>query len=198
MWFEESENEGTSKRSAINKIFKKSITKHRTINLNKLIIFLKSNNYYFNVVQYFNIEADVIIFISMKEGRKILKGVKYLLGTTNRALSCNVHNVNKMRSILILLKMIFNQLFINLEKKQQLVVDKNGQVIKFLNLVDTVIDTLSAPIDMYKNPVKNIHYKIKKYLARIKGPTAEEIDGNEDYLFDNYFNKPLNHLHSLN
>lgn len=79
-----------------------------------------------------------------------------------------------------------------------MVVDKNGQITKFLKLVDTVIDTLSFPLDMYRNPVKNIQYKIQKCLAHIKEPTSEEIDDDEDYLFENYFNKPLNYLHSLN
>lgn len=168
------------------------------MNLNMLIIFLKSNNCYLNAVQYFNIEADVIIFISIKEGRKILKGVKYLLGTTSRTLTCIVYNINKMRSILILLKMIFNQLFIKLEKKQHLVVDKNGQTIKFLKLVDTVIDILSAPFDLYQNQVKNIGHKINKCLAHIEEPTTEEINDDEDYLFQKYFNIPLNNLQSLN
>lgn len=197
MRFKKAEDKKRANKNEVFTTFKRSLNEPISTNLKSLIGFLNLNNYYLNVVQYYNIEADVILFASIKEGRKMLKGVKYFMANESVFPHCNVENIKKIRSKLILLKMVFNQLFIELEKKQHLVVDKNHQTIKFLQLVDTVIDRLSAPLHPYLNSSRLMYRQIKTDLITLEDPTTDKILDIENDLIKNYFDLPLIHLYSL-
>lgn len=170
-----------------------SIYEMKSINLMTLKNILLSNIYYLNVVQYYSIEANVIIFASIKEGRKILKAIKYELDTPR----CSFENVKEMRLKLLWLKMTFDQLFIALEEKQLLFIDKNHQTSDFLKLVDSVLDTLSSLIVTNKSAVKEICLTVSVKLAHITDPILEESLDRKGRSIDYYLIKPFLHLHSL-
>lgn len=165
--------------------------------MNYLIYFLKSNNYYLNLVQYHNIEANVITFVSIKEGTKILKGIKYELSTNDSPPRCNIENVIKMRSKLLWLKMIFDQLFIILEEKQPSVNNENHQTSNFLKLVDLVLDTLSISSGTKEDAVKDVCLTVSFLLDHLNHPTdkMKNIDQNDFNIY--YFIQPVFHLYSL-
>lgn len=158
---------------------------------------MKINNYHRNLVQYHNIEANVITFVSIKEGMKILKGIKYELGSNYTPVRCNADNIIKMKSKLLWLKMIFDQLFIVLEEKQPLVNNKNRQTFNFLKLVDLVLDTLSSSIGTIENPVKNVCLKVSLQLDHINDPILKEENVDQNSFNEYYFIEPFNHLYSL-
>ncbi|VVC31352.1 Hypothetical protein CINCED_3A010289 [Cinara cedri] len=55
-----------------------SDTSEGTYNLAALQSKLKTDRHYLNIVQYDNIVADVILYVALKEGYKIMKAMKYL------------------------------------------------------------------------------------------------------------------------
>lgn len=161
------------------------------MSLNMLKDFLKLNTYYLNIIMYKNIFVDVMLMISIKEGRKILKGIKHLLNFENASNLCTVEGIAEIRSYLLLLKMVIDVLFTTIEKNTHIFVDKNDRLKKFLKLLDSIMDTLNTDIDT--RYVKILCSKVCMDLDLIKNPKI--VEGNDFNVY--YLKEPLRNLYDL-
>lgn len=178
----------------LEKTTKSHVESSKNINamsLNMLMDFLKLNNYYLNIIMYKNIFVDVMLMISIKEGRKILKGTKHLLNFENASNLCTVEGIAEIRSYLLLLKMVIDVLFTTIEKNTHIFVDKNYQLKKFLSLLDSIMDTLNT--DIGTPNVNTLCSKVCMELDHIQNPKI--VEGNE--FSEYYFKEPLRHLYDL-
>lgn len=162
------------------------------MNLNTLREFFKLNNYYLNIIQYKNIFVNVIVYISIKEGRKILKGIKHLLDIEKTVNKCTIDGIVEIRSYLLLLKMVIDVLFTTIEKNTHIFVCENYRIKKFIALVDSVIDTLNTKIDIEKD-IEFMCLTVNVTLDHIQNP--KNLGDREFYVY--YFKEPMRHLYEL-
>lgn len=163
------------------------------MSLNMLRDFLKLNNYYLNTIQYKNIIVDVTVLISIKEGRKILKGIKHLLKHENTSNKCTIEGIVETRSYLLLLKMVIDVLFTTIEKNTHIFVKKNNQLKTFLALLDSIMDTLNTNIQIPEEDIQFMCHTVCSKLDHIQN--AVKVENHEFIIY--YFKKPLRHLYDL-
>lgn len=163
------------------------------MSLNMLRDFLKLNNYYLNVIQYKNIFVNVMMLISIKEGRKILKGIKHLLNLENTSNKCAINGVVEIRSYLLLLKMVIDVLFTTIEKNTHIFVKNNDRLKKFLALLDSIMDTLNTSIEIPEKDIEFMCLTVCMKLDHIQNPKILE---NHEFIVY-YFKEPMRHLYDL-
>lgn len=67
-------------------------------------------------MQYYTILTDVTILVSIKEGIKILKGIKHVLGTYG-LVNCNLQEIERVRLKLYRFRVVFENLLNLLKRK---------------------------------------------------------------------------------
>lgn len=139
----------------------------KSMTLTSLKQFYKSNNHFYSLIRYYPIALEYVVFVSIKEGDKILQAIKHRfpkISCTNN-MSLSINEINEMRSLLFMYKLFIDGLMeIILEKYQPMVIDKLDSVNFKLSKIDIILKLLENP------PANN---GLKTFLKK----TCESLSG---------------------
>lgn len=150
-----------------------------------------------DIVLYSNIKSEVILLAAIKEGTKILKGMKYSFMNNK----CNLHSVQetnellRMRSILFSYKTLFDELIIKISEKWSVDVTENNHKKIFENRVKVIFKLLDTS-DNDKDH-KSRCFLIKKELEPITDAYIIDSKYNTFFLEEYYLFAPIKNIHRL-
>lgn len=156
-------------------------------------------NYYLDFVLYSNIKAEVILLVTIKEGTKILKGLKYTFkdNKCNILFDKNRNEFLKMRIILFNFKLLLDELIIKISKKWCIDVATNHHKKIFENRVTKVLELLENPdIKIEEIDKTETCSKLKKELEPIENAYVGD-KFNLIFLEKYYFYTPLVNIRNL-
>ncbi|VVC30644.1 Hypothetical protein CINCED_3A004002 [Cinara cedri] len=160
----------------------------------------KKDSYFLNIMKYDNIAADVMLYVAMKEGYKLLKGVKYLInkGCVNGFENGDsIFEIENAKASVLLFKYYFNR-FTNAMLQKRRISFKTLIVIRFVRLLTNISqcmdcsDVQSGIDEITKNYCKSITSEINEIQEPIAAVTA-----NLQKLKNVYLHNPILNIRKL-
>lgn len=153
---------------------------------------LKLNYYYLNVVQYYNIVSEVLMFVSIKQGNKLLGGIKNKLDnncTNDQIISSN--EIHRMKLTLFLFKLSFDNLLSTILEKLQIEVTESYKIA-----FDTQVTEVLNFLESSKNH-ENICSNSNDVFKDIVATKLDEIPSDTS-LEKYYFIDPIDNINTIN
>ncbi|VVC31351.1 Hypothetical protein CINCED_3A019280 [Cinara cedri] len=176
---------------------------NKSQNINNLVGLqekLKTDPYYLNIVKYDNILADVMMYVAIKEGTKILKGIKHIIKN-----QCELYFqtdakhfvLDETRLSLLLFKFEFDDFINAILEKKRIDLRENEHVKKFNNSVKNLLQWLDRPKSARASNdkiIQNCKF-INGALDEIKYPLADSKVDDKFKTF--YMEDPLFNIRTL-
>ncbi|VVC31355.1 Winged helix-turn-helix DNA-binding domain [Cinara cedri] len=143
---------------------------------------LENNRYFLNVIQYDNIAADVMLYVAIKEGYRIVKWIDLIIRsqcTNISKIDDTIMQLDYSRSILSLFKYHFHAFINTVLKKRRIDLRENTNLKEFNDLTNNVLSLMSflkgSNIDIdiiHKNCPFIIDEIAKKYISGTGMPSG--------------------------
>lgn len=149
-------------------------------------------------MQYYTILTDVTVLVSIKEGKKILKGIKHVLGT-NATVNCNLQEIERVRLKLYMFRVVFENLFSLLKRKSHTEsVLYSIEKKTFVRLVNKTLSLMEVSVETKWDIIKENCNEIIKELSRLN----DAYVGNNQLRMKSefnlyYFDLPLMYMNTL-
>ncbi|VVC31350.1 Hypothetical protein CINCED_3A020839 [Cinara cedri] len=167
---------------------------------------LKTDRYYLNIVAYDNIAADVMLYVALKEGKKLIKGMKHFIGDNCE----NNFHIDYRDNYIVELEFARSSLsvfqyhlddFINtLLQRRRIDLRENNDLVKFKELSTNLLLWTDRPkgpdanITNIRETCRLIETEMKNIEAPIKVTQFDVNDFKTFYIFNPTFNvRKLNH-----
>jgi len=128
-----------------------------------------------------------MVLVTIKEGRKIFKGIKSEMSNDNclKYFRQDNRQIHRMRKTLLLFKTIFEKVFVNMKIKLHIDTNKNYHKKVYIRQTNALLEFLNISKNQTEQETKEKCFKIKKELGALLEPHIG--DNHTDLKFFNYY-----------